>query len=194
MRLLPDVVSDWQLCLSYWPIVVRVPKTVCQNTYERNCKFWFDTYSFSVQQKMASLSLEPQREEMSCIRPSLLCSSATFCTSLPFSERVWMRSKHESDSILPGLSRTVFASASCLSLSLPRVWTRDECSNLPVVWIAEWCLFWVQVLSRFVSAGAAVVFDASFSRSLSFLFIAPFFSRFCFDSNGEFRNKFTSRF
>jgi len=26
MRLLPDVVSDWQLCLSYWPIVVRVPR------------------------------------------------------------------------------------------------------------------------------------------------------------------------
>lgn len=129
------------------------------------------------QQEMASLPLESQREEMSCIRPSLLCSSATFCTSLPFSERVWMRSKRLD---LTRCCHERSLPPRRLSLSLPRVWTRGEYSNLPVAWIAEWCLFWVQVLSRFVSAGAAVVFDACSSRSLSFLFIAPFFSRICF--------------
>lgn len=69
---------------------------------------------------------------------------------LPFNERVWMRPQKRTRLDLTGIVANGpldnIVSPSLLWFC-PRVWTEDECSNLLAAWIAEWCLFWVQVLA-----------------------------------------------
>lgn len=116
-------------------------------------------------------------------RPTLLlCFSTTLCTPLPFHKRVWMRSKSECDSIsiLAGIvaNEPSARRRRSSSWSLTRVWRGMIIRNYLAEWIAEWCLFWVQVLARFVSARTTVILSSSAlsAFSLDFVIVLCFFS------------------
>lgn len=140
--------------------------------------------------------LTPRRGETSRIRPSLLCSPATFVRHFLFPSACECVLSARATRSYPALSRTVFASTSSFFVAPSRsnegwMFESARCMNSGVMFVLS-------------TGSLALCLSGSRSRFRCLLLLVPFFSfhhtffsRICFDyrdSNGEFRNKLTSRF
>lgn len=107
-----------------------------------------------------------------------LVRATTFRTPLPFHGRVWMQPKASTVQETARSHRIVVRwSPRLVTPRLPPPPVHrdartvgDECSNPLAEWMAEWCLFWVQVLALCLSGSRHSRFSTGPSLALSFLF------------------------
>lgn len=107
-----------------------------------------------------------------------LVRATTFRTPLPFHGRVWMQPKASTVQETARSHRIVVRwSPRLVTPRLPPPPVHrdartvgDECSNPLAEWMAEWCLFWVQVLALCLSGSRHSRFSTRLSPS-SFFFV-----------------------